>query len=267
DTEAANIALNRPVDVPLLGDAKVVLRQLLDAVRALTPPRPPHPVLAELQAVQQQWRQELNDAIADMEREPMLTGQILQVCNEFFPDDAIMVMDGGNTTMWSMHYHLPRRQRSVLYTSNMGYLGTGLPYAIGAKLAAPDRPVYCVSGDSAFGFNLQELETAARLHLPVIVIVAVDNAYGMEKSAQKRVFGREADWFYHDLSPVRYDRVAEAMGCHGEYVRRGSEIRPALERAVASGKPAVIHADVDPVANVDPPGLWIWNAARSGKIG
>jgi acetolactate synthase-1/2/3 large subunit len=168
--------------------------------------------------------------------------------------------------MWAMHYNQPKTQQSVLYTANMGYLGTGFPYAIGAKIAHPERQVYCVTGDSAFGFNMQELETAARLNLPVIVIVAVDGAYGMEKTAQKRVFGREAPWFHHDHAPVRYDLVAEAMGCHGEYVVKASEMAEALARAEASGKPAVIHAVVDADANVDPPGMWIWNSARSGQV-
>jgi len=266
DVDPTDIGLNRPVDVPLVGDAKRVLAQLLEAVKELTPRRTPSGKVAELRAVQDGWRKELDDAIADMERAPMLTGQILKVCNDFFPPDAITVLDGGNTTLWSMHYHVAWKQRSLLHASNMGYLGTGLPYAIGAQLAAPDRSVYCVSGDSAFGFNIQELETAARNKLPIIVIVAVDGAYGMEKSAQKRMFGREADWFGHEHAPVRYDQVAIAMGCHGEYVERGSEIKPALERAAASGKPAVIHAAVDPVANVDPPGIWLWNAARSGQV-
>jgi thiamine pyrophosphate-dependent acetolactate synthase large subunit-like protein len=80
------------------------------------------------------------------------------------------------------------------------------------------------------------------------------------------MFGRPAEWFGHDHAPVRYDQVAIGMGCHGEYVSRGSEIKSALERAQASGKPAVIHAVVDPVANVDPPGNWLWTAARTGKL-
>jgi acetolactate synthase-1/2/3 large subunit len=123
-----------------------------------------------------------------------------------------------------------------------------------------------VTGDSAFGFNIQELETAVRNHLPVIIIVAVDGAYGMEKTAQRRMFGRQADWFGHEHAPVRYDQVAIAMGCHGEYVTRGSQIKSALQRSQSSGKPAVIHAVVDPVANVDPPGNWLWTAARTGKL-
>ncbi|MCP4419165.1 MAG: thiamine pyrophosphate-binding protein [Chloroflexi bacterium] len=266
ESNPANIGLNRPVDLPLIGDAKVVMGQLLTAVQTLTPKRDPHAEIAELNVFQAQWQQGLDADVADMERSPMLTGTILQVCNNFFDDDAIMAMDGGNTVMWAMHYHLAKTQKSVLYTANMGYLGTGFPYAIGAKIAAPDKQVYCVTGDSAFGFNMQELETTARLNLPVIIIVAVDGAFGMEKTAQQRVFGREADWFHHGHAPVRYDQVAVAMGCHGEYVDKGADLQPALERAVASGKPTVIHAAIDPDANVEPPGLWIWNSARSGQV-
>ena len=266
DTEPSHIGLNRPVDVALVGDARVVLAQLIEKVKQLTPQRQATEKIAEFRMVQDQWQAELDEAVADMEREPMLTGQILKVCNQVFPEDAIMVMDGGNTTLWCIHYHVPRQQRTNIYSMNYGHLGTGLPYALGAKLAFPDRPVYCVTGDSAFGFNIQELETAVRNNLPVIVIVAVDGAFGMEKTAQKRAFGREAEWYKHDHSRVRYDEVAVAMGCHGEYVTKGSEVRPAIERAIASGKPAVIHADVDAEANVDPPGTWLWVAARTGKL-
>ncbi len=266
DTEPVNIGLNRPVDMPLVGDAKKILSQLLTAVKDLTAKREPHAKVAELRMVQDEWQKELDEAVADKTRKPMLTGQILKVCNGFFDDDAIFVMDGGNTTLWDIHYHVPRKPRSVVYSMNYGHLGTGLPYAIGAKMAYPDRPVYCVTGDSAFGFNIQELETAVRNKLPVIMIVAVDGAYGMEKTAQQRQFGREAAWFGHDHAPVRYDQVGVAMGCHGEFVETADEMGPALERAVASGKPAVIHAAVDPDANVDPPGNWLWAAARTGKM-
>lgn len=266
DTEPTHIGLNRPTDVPLIGDARVVLSQLVDAVRQLTDKRPAHEKIAELRAVEDQFHQELDNALADTARQPMVTGQILKACNAFFGDDAIFVMDGGNTTLWDIHYHKARSPRSVIYSMNYGHLGTGLPYAIGAKLACPERPVYCVTGDSAFGFNIQELETAVRNALPVIMIVAVDGAYGMEKSAQQRQFGREAAWFGHDHAPVRYDQVGVAMGCHGEYVTAVDELRPALERAVASGRPAVLHVVVDPEANVDPPGNWLWAAARSGKM-
>ena len=266
DTEPTNIGLNRPVDVPLVGDAAVILQKLLIAVKDLTKNREPHPKIAEFRSVQDDWQKELDASVENMESSPMLTGQILKVCNDIFPPDAIFVMDGGNTTLWNLHYHVPKNQRTVIYSMNYGHLGTGLPYAIGAKLAHPDKPVYCVTGDSAFGFNMQELETAVRNNLAVIIIVAVDGAFGMEKTAQRRMFGRQTEWFGHEHAPVRYDQVAIAMGCHGEYVRKGSEIKSALQRSQSSGKPAVIHAVVDPVANVDPPGNWLWTAARTGKL-
>ena len=220
--------------------------------------------MATVRAVDQKWRDEMNERVADMERRPMVPGQIFTVLNDFLPPGATVALDGGNTCVWAAHYLLVREPRSMLWTSNAGHLGTGLPFAIGASLAAPERPAFCVSGDSAFRFNMQELETAARYRLPIVTVVAVDGAYGMEKSAQSRVWGREADWFGSDHAPVRFDQVAIAMGCHGDYVDRAADLRPALERAVASGKPAVIHAAVDPVENVNPPGLALWAAARSG---
>jgi acetolactate synthase-1/2/3 large subunit len=266
DAEPTHIGLNRPTDIALIGDARTILNQLLDTVRPLAAQREPHAKVAEFRALQDQFEQELDAALEDTARRPMLTGQILKVCNDFFDEDAIFVMDGGNTTLWDIHYHVARRSRSVIYSMNYGHLGTGLPYSLGAKLARPEKPVYCVTGDSAFGFNLQELETAVRNDLPVIILVAVDGAYGMEKSAQQRQFGREAPWFKHDHAPVRYDQVAVAMGCHGEYVETVADLRPALERSAAADKPAVIHVVVDPEANVDPPGNWLWAAARSGKM-
>jgi acetolactate synthase-1/2/3 large subunit len=111
---------------------------------------------------------------------------------------------------------------------------------------------------------MQELETAVRYNLPITVIVAVDGAWGMEKSAQRRVWGREAPWFGCDHAPVRFDQVAIAMGCHGEYAETATELRTALERASSAGRPALIHAAVDPVENTNPPGLALWSAARAG---
>jgi thiamine pyrophosphate-dependent acetolactate synthase large subunit-like protein len=120
--------------------------------------------------------------VADMQRQPMVPGQIFTVVSDFFPPEAVAAIDGGNTCMWAAHYLRVRSQRSMLWTSNAGHLGTGLPFAIGAKIAAPERTVYCVTGDSAFRFNMQELATAARYQLPIVTVVAVDGAYGMEKS-------------------------------------------------------------------------------------
>jgi acetolactate synthase-1/2/3 large subunit len=267
DADPRSIGLNRRADLALVGDARAVAAQLLAAVRAKTPPRPHYSEIESVHAAERKWRAELDARLADMDRRPMVPGQIFTVTNEFFPDDAVGAIDGGNTCVWAAHHMRVRAQRSMLWTSNAGHLGTGLPFAIGAKIAAPNRTVFCVTGDSAFRFNMQELATAVAYRLPIVVVVAVDGAYGMEKSAQARVWGREAPWFGSVHAPVRYDQVAIAMGCHGEFVDRASDLRAALERATAAGKPAVIHAAVDPVENETPPGLALWAAARSVSAG
>lgn len=265
DADSRNIGLNRRVDVGLVGDAKAVLAQILEAVRELTPARPQYAGRDAVEAADRKWRDEMDARVADMERRPMVPGQVFTVVSDFFPPDAVAAIDGGNTCVWAAHYLKVRYERSMLWTSNAGHLGTGLPFAIGAKLAAPERTVYCVTGDSAFRFNMQELSTAVRYGLPIVTVVAVDGAYGMEKSAQARVWGREAAWFGSEHAPARYDQVAVAMGCHGEYVDRAADLAPALQRAVESKRPAVIHAAVDPVENTNPPGLALWAAARSAK--
>jgi acetolactate synthase-1/2/3 large subunit len=168
-------------------------------------------------------------------------------------------MDGGNTSLWTAAFNPILAPRSYLYTAKFGHLGTGLPYALGAKLAAPDRPVYLVSGDGAIGFNMQELETARRYDLPITVVVICDRGWGMERSSQMfaQIGGLVECDFYGD---TRYDRVAEAFGCHGEWVDDLDGLRPALERATGSGKPALIQVMVDPMNNLAPPGLLLFGS-------
>jgi len=184
---------------------------------------------------------------------------------QFFPPESITVLDGGNTTLIGVAYHPILSSPSFLYSVKMGYLGTGLPFAMGAKLAAPTRPVCLISGDGAMGFNIMELETAAREKLPIVVLVAVDDAWGMEKTAFVAMGLGPQDWAKRgiDLSPVRYEGVAESMGCHGERVERIEQLAPALERAVASGQPALIHVQVDSELNTKPPGWEQFRKARS----
>ena len=145
--------------------------------------------------------------------------------------------DGGAITIftWTYSQAVPH---DVMWNQNLGHLGTGLPYAVGAQLAAPDRPVMLITGDSAFMFHISELETAVRKKLPIICIVSCDYAWGLEVGVYRRALGpnsleTEARW----SKDVRFDKVAEAFGAYGEYVEREEDIAPAIARALASGKP------------------------------
>lgn len=256
------IGENRRPEVSILGHIRSVLRQLLKEVESLGPPRPEQERLRDLKAMVEAWRTDLQQRYLQ-DRVPLVPGRIIHEVRSFFPRDAIMVMDGGNTCLWCVHFHPVLEPRTFLWTSDFGHLGTGLPYAIGAKLAKPEKTVYLISGDSAFGFNIQELETARRAGANIIAIVLVDNAWGMEKASQRRIFGHDS-FLNCDHGPVRYDKVAEAMGCFGAYVREPGEIRPALEAAASQCVPSVIHVDVDPEMNIDPPGMELWVGTHAG---
>jgi acetolactate synthase-1/2/3 large subunit len=253
DADPSSIGLNRPVDVGIAGDARAALGALKKAVKKRTGARTGHPEMEGYQDLKQKWEDKLTTTLG-MGTGMVNTGQIARTARDFFPADAISVMDGGNTSLWSVSYNPILAPRSYLFTAKFGHLGTGLPYAIGAKLAAPDRPVYLISGDGALGFNIQELETARRYNLPIVAIVACDRGWGMERSSQ--LFARITNMVETELqADVRYDQVAEAFGCFGEKVETLEELRPALERAAASGKPALIQVMVEPSANLAPPGL------------
>jgi acetolactate synthase-1/2/3 large subunit len=258
DIDPTSIGLNRPVDLGIVGDARAVLTALLDAVKKRTAPREEPDGFAKYRALTQGWQEQLETSLYAGEGQ-INPGRMVQIVREFFPRDAITVMDGGNTSLWTASYNPILAPRSYLYTAKFGHLGTGLPYAIGAKLAAPDRPVYLISGDGAIGFNIQELETARRYGANIVVIVSCDRGWGMERSSQ--MFAQIGGLVECDLYPdTRYDRVAQAFGCHGELVDNIDQLKPALERAVESGKPALLQAMVDPMNNLAPPGLLVFGS-------
>jgi acetolactate synthase-1/2/3 large subunit len=257
DADPTSIGLNRPVDLGILGDARAVLAALLAAVKELTGPREEHAGFEEYRALSRAYQAQLEQALQGGEGQ-VNPGQVVQEVRDFFPRDGITVQDGGNTSLWCASFNPILAPRSYLYTAKFGHLGTGLPYAIGAKLAAPDRPVYLISGDGAIGFNIQELETARRYDVPIVVVVVCDQGWGMERASQvfAQVAAQAGGMVETELySGARYDLVAEALGCHGEKVDEPDQLRPALERATESGKPALIQVMIDPTANLAPPGL------------
>ncbi len=252
DIEAENIGLNRPVDVALLGDARSTLRALAAEVRRLAKPARERPCLSEYRATQEAWLAQFEEG-AGSDRRPIHPLRLVREVRAAFPRDAICAVDGGNINLWAHYLNRSYTPRAFLWAADSGHLGTGLPYAIGAKLAAPGRSVYAICGDGAFGLNIQELETAARLATPLVVIVADDGQWGMIKGAQRSGYG--ARYVGTDFCDVRYDQVARAMGCFGERVEDPGELAPALERAAASGKAAVLDVMIDPTVNLAPPDL------------
>jgi acetolactate synthase-1/2/3 large subunit len=162
-------------------------------------------------------------------------------------DKGVLAVDGGDTFVWAELALEAQRPGRYLGHGYLGCLGTGLPFALAAKLAHPDEPVVLLTGDGSVGLNFTEFDTAVRHNLPVTVVVNNDQAWGMCKHEQmvrlgtERVIGTE-------LALTHYEKAAEPFGVHGEFVEDAADIRPAIERALASGRPACVNVVTDPNA-------------------
>jgi acetolactate synthase-1/2/3 large subunit len=241
------IGVNRPIDVPLVGDLRGVVPQLVEALRET--PRQPSADLDVLVEKDMKELAELADS-APTGRTPVHPARFVVEATRAFPKDGILVRDGGATVIFQWTYS-QAKPRDVIWNQNFGHLGTGLPYAVGASIAeGRKRPVMLLTSDSAFLFHIAELETAARENLPLVCVVGVDHQWGLEVGVYKRTFTQPSPQpGVHWSKDVRFDKIAEGFGCHGEYVEKEDEIGPAIERAYASGKTTVVHVCIDPKAN------------------
>jgi acetolactate synthase-1/2/3 large subunit len=247
ELDATAIGVNRRIDVPLVGDLRAIVPQLVEALK--NSPRTPSPELDG-------WVKQEAARLAELEetapkgKSPVHTARFVVEATKAFPKDGIMVRDGGATVIFQWTYS-QAKPHDVVWNQNFGHLGTGLPYAIGASVAeGKKRPVMLLTSDSSFLFHISELETAARLKLPLVCVVGVDHQWGLEVGVYKRTFGQgSAETGVHWSKDVRFDKIGEGFGCHGEYVERAEDIGPAIARAYASGKPGVIHVTIDPKAN------------------
>ena len=244
------IGVNRPIDVPLVGDLRGVLPQLVEALEDN-----PRPASADLD----RWIKEDAEELAQLAenapsgRTPVHPARFVVEATRAFaalPHDGILVRDGGATVIFQWTYS-QAKPHDVIWNQNFGHLGTGLPYAVGASVAeGGKRPVMLLTSDSAFLFHIAELETAARQNLPLVCVFGVDHQWGLEVGVYKRTFEQPSPQpGVHWSKDVRFDKIAEGFGCHGEYVEKEDEMGPAIERAYASGKTAVVHVCVDPKAN------------------
>jgi acetolactate synthase-1/2/3 large subunit len=160
---------------------------------------------------------------------------------------TMMVADASYSSIWIANYLTARRagQRFVTPRGLAG-LGWGLPFAIGAQLASPASRVVCVAGDGGFAHTWAELETLARLRLPVVTIVLNNQILGYQKHAETAFFGGFTEAC--DFAPVDHAAIARACGVRGLRVERSEDVGPALDEAFACGGPAVVDVITDPAA-------------------
>ncbi len=241
------MGVNRPIDVPLVGDLRDIVPQISEALAGVSRTLP-----AELSGWTQRrdaHKQSIEDYVPKRSM-PIHPGLVPIETTKVLPADSILIRDGGGASMWASAL-VQFTPRDSMWSSNWGAIGNGLPMAMGAQLAVGDkRRAVLLTGDSAFLFHISEIETAVRKNLPIICIVSVDHAWGLEAASYKANFGENTSTPEARWGPeVRLDKTAESFGAHGEYVEKAEDLGPAVQRALASGKPAVIHVEVDQMAS------------------
>lgn len=242
DIEASEIAHNRDVDLGIVGDAKSILGQMVSEVEARPDDfggRLESPWISRLQADNDR-RANQTAALLNSDQTPIHPLRLCKEIRDFLDRDAILCVDGNEILHFgrqSLPTYVPGHR---LNSGVTGTMGVGLPYGIGAQIAKPGNQVLVLHGDGSMGMNAMEIDTCVRFNLPVVTVIS-NNAGWTARTPDRRKPGRE-------LGFTNYDGMARELGAYGEEVTDPDEIRPALERAFASGKPAVVNVIVEPTA-------------------
>jgi acetolactate synthase I/II/III large subunit len=267
DIDEERLGRNRPADLNVLADVKVFMNQLIRKLQGMKESMPLEARRAEVGKLSKEIekdRNKLDEKLADKST-PMATAHVAAICRQVFDDDAVVIFDGGNSAVWGNFFHEMRVPNTQMGTHHFGHLGAGVGQALGAAVALPDTQVYCIIGDGAMGFNPQEIETAVRNGLKVIFLVCCDKQWGMVKMTMsfalkplKTMIKKSLDpeeTINTELGEIQFDKLAESMGAHAERVADPADLKPAIERCLASGKCSVVHVDVDPTKHMWAPGL------------
>ena len=238
DIDPTEIDTSPRVDLGVVADIKVALNQLISACQGKITPRR-----------YRSWRDRLSGTNASKvaEQEKVLANDAtpihpLRLCKEvgdFLDRDAVLVVDGQEILNFGRQSIPTFTPRHRINSGCFGTMGVGLPFGVGAKIAAPDKQVVVLHGDGSFGLNAMEIDTAVRHNVPLTVVISLNGGWTADPDGDKP--GRA-------LGYKRYDLMAEALGAHAEFVEAPEDIRPALERAAkanADGKPAVVNVVTD----------------------
>ncbi|MGH7687891.1 MAG: thiamine pyrophosphate-binding protein [Candidatus Dormibacteria bacterium] len=248
DISAERLGGNRAPDVGIIGDVASVVRDLRAAWKAGGDDRAAWLAQARgyAQASRQFWDQQVDEHAGAPLHPGAVARELTAFAQERFGGNCTFVADGGDALAWALAYTYAEKPGRLLTTTTaLGTLGVGMPFALAAKAARPDEPVFLFTGDGSFGLSAMEVDTAVRHGLPVVVVVANNSGWGDVRHEQDMAFG-EGRHVASELLPTRYDRLAEALGGRGEHVDKLEELRPALERAAGSNVCSVIDVTTDP---------------------
>ena len=255
--DPSDLGRNYPNRVSLLGDARVALQSLIKVITDKpTPSAGRDSWVAEAKKAVSEWRTEVYP-LRNSDAVPMRPERMLKELGDWLPEDATVVVDTGHAGMWSAQ-QLWIDQKRWDFIRASGSLGWAFPASLGAKCALPEKPVVCFTGDGGFWYHLQELETAVRCGIPTVTCVNNNNSLNQETQIFRQAYGgspssKQGEMWH--FSKVDFARIAESMGALGIRVTKPAELASAFDRAISSGRPAVIdvQSDIEALA----PNAWL----------
>ncbi|MCL4424518.1 MAG: thiamine pyrophosphate-binding protein [Firmicutes bacterium] len=247
DIDPAQLTDQLDVKLGIVGDARLVLRQLTEAVGT---------------GDRSAWIQTLRGIksgllsllmpMARSNQRPIHPLRLMSEIISHIDQDTIVVIDGGDAARWG-NLMLPALRPGGypgIISTSFGPLGVGVPYAMVARLAHPEKKVLLLTGDGAFGYGAMEYETAVRYNIPFTTVILNDKTWGMIKRSEAKRSSPDKKFIGLDLGEVRYDQIVEVLGGHGEFVTEPDQIGTAIDRALHSDKPACVNVMTDP--NIGP---------------
>jgi acetolactate synthase I/II/III large subunit len=243
DLEYGELGHNRDVDLGICGDAGAVLAQLTEAIG-----RRGSEAEGWLRTLRESEEKSNSQAAAGLHSDqvPIHPLRLCKEINDFLTEDTIFIGDGGDIVTMSASVIRTHKPGHWLDPGPLGTLGVGAPFAIAAKAALPEKEIFVLFGDGAFGLTGFDIETAVRFDLPFVGVVGNNAGWNQIRYGQLAKYGEKRGDVANKLRETRYDLIVEAMGGYGELVTRPEDIRPAMERARASAKPSCVNVILDP---------------------
>lgn len=237
DINPEEIGRSYPVKVGLQGDVRNTLRRMVEQAGSAAPRSQ---WIGRVQELVQAWKEEVGELV-NSDEIPMRPERLCRELSDYLPSNAILVSDTGHSGIWTgtmLDFTHPDQS----YIRCSGSLGWGLPAALGAKCAAPDRPVLCFTGDGGIWYHLSELETAVRCGISTVTVVNNNHSLNQEKRGVEAIYGDQTSgsdelWLFPDSD---FAKIAESMGALGITVHKPGELASALDQAFVAGRPAVI---------------------------
>ena len=237
DINPDELGRNYPIQLGMQGDVRNTLRRMLDASEAAEARTG---WVSRVQELVKNWKDAVSEKV-NSERLPMLPERLCRELTDYLPSDAILVSDTGHSGIWTgTMIDFKHPDQSFIRCS--GSLGWGLPAAMGAKCAQPDRPVICFTGDGGIWYHMTELDTAMKSGINAVIVVNNNHSLNQEQGGVESVYGGRTSgsdelWLFPDAD---FAKMAESMGCLGITVNKPSELAGALDQALDSGRPAVV---------------------------